>query len=171
MLTIRQARESDCAAMCDIHRAAIVHHYSPTHGEETARKWAGMFRTGVCEEWLASGMMIVAEEPSSLLGFAQFDGDTGDIEICVLPEAEKRAIASALLAVIETEARTRGLDSLHLCAMLNSERLYIPSGFAGAGAGTMALSSDACLPCVTMEKLLQYTEPRPERRRTSRVGS
>lgn len=170
MLTIRQAHQSDCDAICELHRAALVHHYAPTHGEETARRWAGLLRTDICVDWLASGMTIVAEETNSLLGFAQFNGETGDIEICVLPEAEKRAIASALLAVIETEARTRGLDSLRLCAMLNSERLYIPSGFAGIGAGEIPLSIDASLPCVKMEKLLQYTEPRPERRRTARVS-
>src|SRR5689334_755943 len=121
MLTIRQAQLSDCDAMCSIQRAAILHHYSATHGEDTARNWSAGVSADVCRLWLASEMAIVAEEGHSLLGFAQFDGETGSIEICVLPEAEKRAIASALLAVIETEARTRGLDSLRLCALLDSE--------------------------------------------------
>src|SRR5689334_145669 len=172
MLTIRQARPSDCDAMCGIDRSAILHHYAPTHGDETAGKWAAALTSDVCVHWLASEMTIVAEEASSLLGFAQFDGETGEIEICVLPEAEKRAIASALLAVIETEARTRGLDTLRLAAMLNSERLYSPSGFKGSGVGEMRLGRDLTLPCVRMEKQLQYSEPRPERRRSLvRVGS
>ena len=172
MLTIRQARPSDCDAMCDIHRAAIVHHYSRTHGQETAHGWAASLRKDICERWLASEMTVVAEEPGAFLGFAQFDGDNGAIAICVLPEAEKRAIASALLAVVETEARTRGLDSLRLSAMLNSERLYIPSGFSVTGATEEPLSNDVSLPCIRMEKQLQYSEPRPERRRTAlvRVG-
>jgi ribosomal protein S18 acetylase RimI-like enzyme len=171
MLTIRQARPSDCDAMCGIDRSAILHHYAPTHGEQTASNWAASLTNDICDHWLASEMTIVAEESTSLLGFAQFDGDTGEIEICVAPEAEKRAIASALLAVIETEARTRGLDALRLSAMLNSERLYSPSGFTGSGAGEMRLGRDLMLPCVRMEKQLQYSEPRPERRRSlSRVG-
>ena len=152
--------------MCDIDRAAIIHHYAPTHGDETARIWAASLGGDICDHWLASDMTIVAEEANSLLGFAQFDGETGEIELFVLPEAEKRAIASALLAVIETEARTRGLDVLRLSAMLNSERLYAPSGFTGSGAGEMRLGRDVALPCVRMEKQLQYSEPRPERRRS-----
>jgi hypothetical protein len=172
-LTIRQAFPSDCDAMCAIHRAAIVHHYSPAHGNETAQDWAGRVRTDICEHWLASGMTIVAAEADSLLGFAQFDGESGAIEICVLPEAEKRAIVSALLAVIETEARTRNLDALHLCAMLDSERLYVPSGFAAIGAGEILLDNDVRIAGVRMEKQLQYAEPRPERRRAAmaRMGS
>ncbi len=169
MLTIRQARSSDCDAICDLHRAAIVCHYASSHGEATARRWADSVRIETCRRWLASEMTIVAEESNSLLGFAQFeagDSETGEIEICILPEAEKRHIASALLAVIEIEARTRGLDSLRLSAMLNSERLYLPSGFLGTGAGEIPLDASTTLPCVRMEKLLQYAEPRPERRRS-----
>jgi GNAT superfamily N-acetyltransferase len=173
MLTIRQALPSDCDAMCEIHRAAIVHHYAATHGVEAAQNWARGIRTEICERWLASEMTIVAEEPGCLLGFAQFDGESGAIEICVLPEAEKRAIASALLAVIETEARTRGLDTLRLCAMLNSERLYVPSGFTASGATEILLGEEVRIPGVRMEKQLQYAEPRPERRRAAmaRIGS
>ena len=171
MLTIRQAHESDRDAMCDLYRSAILHQYTATHGEEKARQWAAALDVEMCERWLASEMTIVAEESNSLLGFGQFDADTGDIAMCVLPEAEKRAIGSALLAVIETEARTRGVDVLRLCALLNSERLYMPSGFTGTGVGEIPLSNGMKLPCVCMEKRLVYTEPRPERRRTARVGA
>ena len=166
MLTIRQARPSDREAICDIDRAAIIHHYARSHGDETARRWAMSFGDDVCDHWLASEMTIVAEEAGSLLGFAQFDGETGEIEICVLPDVEKRAIAAALLAVIEAEARTRGLDALRLSAMLGCERLYSPAGFVGSGAGEMRIGSALTLPCVCMEKQLQYADPRPERRRS-----
>jgi GNAT superfamily N-acetyltransferase len=165
MLTIRQAFPSDCDAMCAVHRSAIVHHYAPTHGDQTAQTWAGRVCPDICQHWLSTRMTIVAEEAKSLLGFAQFNGESGAIEICVLPEAEKRPLASALLAVIETEARTRNLDTLRLCAMLGSERLYIPAGFAATGSGEIRLSGDLHLPGVRMEKQLQYSEPRPERRR------
>jgi GNAT superfamily N-acetyltransferase len=159
--------------MCDLYRAAILHHYSPTHGEQAARGWAGSLRGEVFGACLASGMTIVAEEMGVLLGLALFEPDSGGIEICILPDAEKRAIASALLAVIETEARTRGLDSLRLCAMLNSERLFIPSGFAVTGPGEDPVARAARLPCVRMEKPLQYAEFRPDRRRTAlaRMGT
>ena len=166
MLTIRQARASDCQAMCDIDRAAILQRYAPTHGDETARQWAESLTPDTSERRLSAEMTIVAEESNSLLGFARFDGETGEIDIGVLPDAEKRAIASALLAVIETEARTRGLDTLRLSAMLNSERLYTPAGFVGLGAGEMRIGGAFTLPCVRMEKQLQYAEPRPERRRS-----
>jgi GNAT superfamily N-acetyltransferase len=166
MLTIRQARASDCDSMRDIERSAIVQHYAPTHGADTANNWAASLTKDACDRWLASGMTIVAEEASALLGFAQFNGETGDVDICIHPSAEKRAIAAALLAVVETEARTRGLDSLRLSAMLNSERLYTTSGFVGTGAAEMRLTTDLSLPCIRMEKLLQYAETRPERRRS-----
>lgn len=90
MLTIRQARPSDCEAMCEIDRAAIVRHYAPTHGDEAAHEFAASLTTGIFDHWLASEMTIVAEEAGSVLGFAQFDGETDEIQICVLPDVEKR---------------------------------------------------------------------------------
>ena len=170
MLTIRQAFPSDCDAMCEVHRTAIVRHYSPTHGDQAAHALAASIHADLCAFRMASEMTIVAEEPGRLLGFAQFDGGSGRIEMCVVPEAEKRAIASALLAVIETEARSRGLGALLLCAMLNSESLYLPYGFAVIGKGEIALGNDVRIPGVRMEKQLQYSEPRAERRRAAMAG-
>lgn len=172
MLTIRQAQPSDCDAMVDIHRSAIAHYYASTHGEEIARDWAASVTSDVCAHWLASEMTIVAGEADSLLGFARFDGDSGDIDICVRPEVEKRAIAAALIAVVEAEARTRGIYILHLSAMLNAERVYTASGFVGIDAGEMRLGRDLVLPCIRMEKRLHRAEPRAERRRSlSRTAS
>jgi N-acetylglutamate synthase-like GNAT family acetyltransferase len=171
MLTIRQAQQSDCDAMCTVQRAAIVHHYTRNHGVESAQRWAKLVRTDICQQWLSSEMVIVAEELDTVLGFAQFNGDSGNVEVSVLPDAEKRAIPAALLAVIETEARSRGLESLLLSAMLNSERLYIGSGFSVIGAGEIPLSDGTGLSCVRMKKVLQYAEPRPERRRNGIVHS
>jgi GNAT superfamily N-acetyltransferase len=165
MLTIRQARPSDCEGMRDIHRAAILEHYSRTYHQQ-ANAWAEQLQTAAFDEVLAGGMTVVAEEASLLLGFARFEPESGQIDLSVRPEAEKRAISSALLAVIETEARSRSVGSLKLCALLYSEHLYLPSGFVATGAAEFPLFGGPRLPCVTMEKPLQYAEPRPERRRT-----
>ena len=164
MLTIRQARPSDCEGMRDIHRAAILEHYSRTYRDQ-ANAWADQLQTAAFDQALAGGMTIVSEEGPLMLGFACFDPDSGQIDLSVRPEAEKRAISSALLAVIETEARSRSMGSLKLCALLYSEHLYLPSGFVATGAGEFPLFGGPRMPCVTMEKRLQYSEPRPERRR------
>jgi GNAT superfamily N-acetyltransferase len=164
MLTIRQARPSDCEGMRDIHRAAVLEHYSRTYREQ-ANAWAEQLQTAAFDQALAGGMTIVAEESSLLLGFARFDADTARIDLSVRPEAEKRAISSALLAVIETEARSRSLETLQLCALLYSEHLYLPSGFVATGAAEFPLFGGPRMPCVTMEKRLEYAEIRQERRR------
>ncbi len=164
MLTIRQARTSDRESICGIHRAAVVHHYSPTHGVE-AEKWAELLRAESYTEPIEDGVMIVAEEGAVALGFAEFNADSGQIEMGVLPDAEKRFIVSALLAVIETEARTRGLDVLRVNALVNTERMYKACGFEVTGATEVPLSGTVTLPCVAMEKRLKYAEPRPERRK------
>ena len=169
MLTIRQARPTDCDAMCNAQRDAILQHYSASHGAD-AERWAASVDRGLCERRLASGMTIVVEESNALLGFAQFDTGNGAIDICVVPEAEKRAIASALLAVVEAEARNLGLDVLRLSAMLSAERLYLPAGYVVAGGGEMTLGHEAVLPCIIMEKRVQYSEHRPERRRSLARG-
>ena len=169
MLTIRQAKPTDCDAMCEVQRASILEHYSRTHGEESARRWAEEVSSEICRERLNSAMVIVAEETGTLLGFAHFEGETGDVEVLATREAEQRAIPGALLAVIETEARTRGIDALRLRAMLNTEKLYVPSGFSVSGAAEPTFAAGSTLPCLKMGKRLHYAEPRPDRRRNGVV--
>ena len=164
MLTIRQARSSDCDAICGVHRAAVVHHYTPAHGDE-AKKWSELLQPAAYQPAVEKGSMILAEEAGHALGFAEFDGDTGQIEMSVLPEAERRYIASAMLAVIETEARTRGLENLRVHVLVNSERMYTACGFVVSGAVEVPLSATVTLPCITMEKRLVYAERRTDRRR------
>jgi len=167
MLTIRQARASDCDAICGVHRAAIVHHYSPVHGDE-AQIWAELLRPDSYREAIDAGNIILAEEAGTALGFAEFNCGSGQIDVGVLPEAEKRYIASALLAVIETEARSRGLESLRVHALVNAEGMYMACGFEVSGGVEVPLSGSVTLPCITMLKRLQYAEPRPERRKNGK---
>jgi putative acetyltransferase len=168
MLTIRQARTADCEALCGIYRAAIVHHYSRVHGDE-AKNWAKLVQPDAYRSATENGSMIIVEEMGHPLGYANFNLETGDIEISVLPEAEKRYIASALLAVIETEARTRGLESLRVNALVDSERMYTACGFDVVGAMEVPLSGTVTIPCIAMQKRLVYTNQRPERRRNGKA--
>lgn len=167
MLTIRQARSSDSDAICAVQSAAIVRHYARTLGDDFARGRAERVDTAVFRSKIEAAMVIVAEEAGALLGFAQFDGTTGEIELSCNPDAEQRAIPAALLAVIETEARARGLDLLHARAMIGTASLYVASGFAPASATATQSqpSGEAPLPILKLEKRLVYAEPRPERRR------
>jgi predicted N-acetyltransferase YhbS len=165
MLTIRQARETDCQALCAVQRAAIVRHYSRKLGEADARARAELVDAAALGRTIEAAMVIVAEEGGSLLGFAQFDAATGEIELSCSGDAEQRAIPAALLAVIETEARSRGLGTLNVHAMLGTESLFTPSGFGSAPRRTGQEAGDGSLPTLKLEKRLVYAEPRPERRR------
>ena len=164
MLTIRQAQTTDCDAMCAVERAAVLRHYGDS--EESARSMAEKVDASALRRQIDRAMVIVAEEAGRLLGFALFDAATGKIDLCCSPDAEKRAIPAALLAVIETEARARGLDTLKLYAMRETEGLYASSGYAPVSSGVNSTYADGdSLPKVRLEKRLVYAEPRPERRR------
>lgn len=162
MLTIRQARGSDCEAMCAMQRAAIARYYARSLGQEGAAARAQKVNAATMERTLDAAMVIVAEEAATLLGFAQFNAATGVVELTCRPDAEQRAIPAALLAVIETEARSRGLEKLKLSAMPDTEGMYAASGFVPTPLTAAGVNS---LPAVRLEKRLAYSEPRPERRR------
>ena len=171
MLTIRQARPSDCENICRVHRAAILQTCVAAYGEDAARKWAGLLRPESYPPVIASRFLVVAEDAGSLLGFGQFDSNTGEVEaIYVDPPAEKRGIGSALMVIIEEQARANGHATLRLRATTNAEHFYVRAGFVATGADQYALSDDMKLPCIKMEKILHYTEPRPERRRNGNGG-
>ena len=165
MLTIRQARPSDCDAICAVHRDAILRHCSSGATEKQARGWADSMTAEFCEQWLETTMVIVGEELGTLLAFAAFDPSNGHIEVCATRAAEERAIPAALVAVVEAEARTRDMDMLRVLAMPGSDKLFIGYGYAveqGHAAVTPRLPGP---PPIPLSKKLTYLEPRPERRR------
>ena len=165
MLTIRQARTSDCDALREARRDAIVRHFAPSHGENAAHKWADGVDGHTCAQWLSSKMVIVAEEHGLTLAFAGFDPGRAEIEVVATETAEQRAIPAALVAVIEAEARARELDRLQLVAVPGSEKLFTMSGFQVDVSQSIAHESGQGPPSVKLSKKLVYAEPRPERRR------
>jgi hypothetical protein len=165
MLTIRQARPSDCDAICAVHRDAILRHCSTGAAAKQAREWADRMTAEFCEQWLESTMVIVADELGTLLAFAAFDPANGHIEVSATRAAEERAIPAALVAVVEAEARVRDLDVLRVLAMPGSDKLFTGYGYAveqGHAAATPSLPGP---PSIPLSKKLTYLEPRPERRR------
>ena len=168
MLTIRQARDTDREAICEVHRAAVLHTCAEVHGEDVAAKWAGLLLPETHEPSAGTRALLVAEEAGCVLGFAQFDQASGEVEaVYTHPGTEKRGIGSALLVIIEDDARARGVDVIRLRAATSAERFYAAAGYAVVGAAEYAIAEGATLPCIRMEKRLDYEEPRPERRRNS----
>lgn len=166
MLTIRQARAGDCDSICTLHRSAILHTCAQPYGQEAAQDWARQLLPTAYEGAIAAGNVVVVEENGQLLGFTQFDAEQGEIDaLYAHPEAEKRGIASALLVIVEDEARARGLKSLRLRALASAEVFYAAAGYATVGPSEHCLPEGAKLPCIRMEKHLDYEAPRPERRR------
>lgn len=164
MLTIRQARSSDCDAMWEARRDAIVRHCGPSHGEKVARKWAAAVDGNSCAEWLESRMVVVAEEHGLMLAYAGFDPTSSELELVATETAEQRAIPAALIAVVEAEARARELDRLRVLAVAGTEKFFTGCGFS-VDSHQPSDSAHAGPPAIRMSKRLVYTEPRPERRR------
>jgi N-acetylglutamate synthase-like GNAT family acetyltransferase len=163
MLTIRQARASDCDAICEARQDAILRHCSASHGEQAAHAWADGLTPDGCAQWLRSKMVIVAEEAGNVLACAGFDPATGEIEVAAKEAAEHRAIPAALVAVIEAEARARDLDRLRVLAVPGAEKFFTACGFNVDA--TQASPAEHAVPSVKLSKRLVYPEPRPERRR------
>ena len=82
-------------------------------------------------------------------------------------EVEHVAPDHLLRPVRAEHARARGVDVIRLRAATSAERSYAAAGYAVVGADEYALPGGPTLPCIRMEKRLDYEEPRPERRRNA----
>ncbi len=155
MFTIRRATQEDREGIWRAHFGAVSEtcatHYSP----DVIRIWAGGLRPEKYEAAIRSSEFFVAEEGGAVVGFAELDRETGEVQgLYVSPEVAGRGVGRALLGKLEEIARARGLGSMHLTSSLNAVTFYERAGFVPTGTETRTLGPGVERASVKMLKKL-----------------
>jgi putative acetyltransferase len=163
-IDIRQATPDDATAACTLLRQSIEQGCVADHGRrpEVLHAWLGNKTPQTVLTWFSSpsNYAIVAERKGELLGMALLT-PAGKLALCyVQPDTVRSGIGSALLAAVETQARTLNISKLYMHSPASASTFFERHGYVNAG------KDKACfgLVCDFLWKQLDAVEP-PARKR------
>jgi putative acetyltransferase len=130
-IRVRPFRPEDSAAVGRLFYVTVhtvnARDYSPAELSAWAPKLPN-------DEWALerakTRVVLVAEDDSGLLGFAELRPDAGSLDcLYVRHDAENRGVGTALLDELETQARDRGVTILRVDASITARPFFEHRGY------------------------------------------
>lgn len=125
--TIRRWTPDDTEELGEVFRRSIREVASRDYRPAQIEAWAAG-----PPDWsdrMAKRTTSVAEEDGRPIGFIQYDPPDHVDLIYVHPERQRRGVATALLAALEAEARSRGVTLLNVEASITSRPFFAARGY------------------------------------------
>ena len=136
-IDIRIAAPADAASACALLRRSIELGCEADHRDQPGLldTWLGNKTPENVAAWFAAptNYAIVAEQDGKLLGLALLT-QSGKVPLCyVEPDALRIGVGRALLAALETQARTWNIRKLHLHSPHSAAQFFERHGYTNAG--------------------------------------
>jgi putative acetyltransferase len=129
-MQVREYREDDVAAIVALFRDTVRRVNSRDYSVEQVEAWApDQIDIGAWTHRLAYRFTVVAEIDGQVAGFADFEEGGHLDHLYVHADRQRGGVGRALLAVIEAEARDRGLSSLFTEASITARPFFERQGF------------------------------------------
>jgi len=129
-MQVREYREDDVAAIVALFRDTVRRVNSRDYSSEQVEAWApDDIDVGAWAHRLARRFTVVAEIDGWVAGFADLEDDGHLDHLYVHADHPHCGVGRALLAVIEAEARLRGLPSLFTEASITARPFFERLGF------------------------------------------
>ena len=125
----------DAVAACSVLRRSIAELCAADHRGDapTMAAWLANKTPDNVRRWAGNQHFFVAAEAGAILGVAALS-PAGRITLnYVSPEARFRGVSKALVARIEVEAATLGLEAITLESTATARRFYAAAGYVDAG--------------------------------------
>lgn len=131
MTQIRNATEGDIGPFKEIIESSISEfckdYYTSTQIDSLLGQYPG---PALYQKWLTERVLIVAEDETGIVGFAQFHPSSSSIEaVHVSPNRARGGIGRQLLNAIEAIAKNQGILKITLDASLNAAGFYSRCGY------------------------------------------
>lgn len=153
---IRQARESDRAAIGRIHQDAARTGGAGLYSPEEIEAWVGWIREDHYALDVPGHLFLVAERDGSVVGFGRADLPRGEIEaLYVAPHCGGLGIGRQLLSSMEEKAREAGAERLALNASLPARLFYERTGYREVGQRRWESPGGGSVLIVRMEKAIR----------------
>ena len=151
---IRRATPEDADAITPVHVASIRTLCAKDYTPEQIDAWAGWKSPEQYRAAMAAGeLFFVAEADGRVGGFSVLLDDEVKA-VYVHPDSVGRGVGRALLAAVESEARSRGVTHLRLTSTLTAVRFYETCGYAKGDPREHPVTGGVMLPCVHFTKQL-----------------
>ena len=136
-INIRKAVPLDAASACSLLRRAIAQGCEADYRDRPGilDTWLGNKTPDNVATWFSSStnFAIIAERDGELLGLALLT-QAGKLALCyVQPEAVRSGVGSAMLAVVEEQARAWEIRKLHLHSPGSATPFFERHGYTNAG--------------------------------------
>jgi predicted N-acetyltransferase YhbS len=137
--TVREARESDVAKVCEVLVRSVREICAPDYNNDEAvlQEWCANKKPEIVARWIrnADTFVVVAESScGEIVGAAMFERAKGPVELCyIVPEALHQGIGSRLLKTLEVEAARLGHKEIHLVSSITARDFYRRNGYSDDG--------------------------------------
>ncbi len=133
VLNVRRAAEGDAADAVDLLRRSISELCSQDHGDDPKKiaEWLENKRAETWQLWVnqASYYVYVAERYGFVCGVGMVRSDGEILLNYVHPEARFCGVSTILLATMEAEALSRGVDRCFLESTQTAKDFYLARGY------------------------------------------
>jgi putative acetyltransferase len=153
-MNVRRATEHDCYAISRIHAAAIRAVGSP-YTPEQIDSWSANITPEAYLPYMATRDFLVAIDDGSVIGFAEFHREAGEVgAVYVHPARQRRGAGHLLMSEIERIAGEAGIPKLKVIASLNAVPFYAACGFVLLEESTYRTRGGVEMACAIMGKSL-----------------
>lgn len=127
---VRRWIPADTQELAELFRRSVREVASRDYRPAQIEAWAAApGDSAAWDERMRARIVFVAEAAGRLMGFIQFEPPDHIDMTYVHPEHQRMGVASALLAALETEVRSRGAAMLNVEASITSRPFFLARGF------------------------------------------
>ncbi len=127
---IRNATESDAAALWAVRRAAIEGISTQYYSDAQRSAWVAERTVVSYMQPLREKVVLVTEVQGTVVGYAQLDPQRCEVQaLYVHPMHGGQGIGTVLLHALEDRAQSLGIGELHLASSLNAVGFYTKAGY------------------------------------------
>jgi len=119
----------------NVHKQCVSCSNSPHYSSDVIKEWLSQISVKNVQDQLSrTSKWIILEEEDQIVGFAQFNPESGEIyQIQILPSEQGKGYRKKLYKYIEKDFRKNNLKEISLYATLNAIPFYKSLGFKSEG--------------------------------------
>ena len=155
-MEIRRAKRSDARGIHEMHMRSIRTNCGSHYSDPEIKAWAGRaYNEAHRLRDVQNDYVLVLVEGDEILGYAHLSND-GELRALYLDATViGRGFGPEMLALVEEEARIRGLSRIFLDSTLNAVDFYSHCGFTFTGDQHTIEINGQRIRSVPMEKILR----------------
>jgi GNAT superfamily N-acetyltransferase len=151
---VRKATAGDAAQILELRERSILTLCVGDYADEQIAAWMGKRIATEYQQWIEKSPYFVSTLGSKVTGYAAYNPNSQQVlAVYVDPDFVRQGAATSLVRAVQSDARSRGVESLWLDASLTAVPFYKAAGFTPVRETTHAFGG-VSLVCLRMKRVL-----------------